>query len=123
MGLFFMEKVKLVAVGDGAVGKTCLLITYGENRFPSEYIPTVYDNNSHTVYLEGSDGDKKPYDVSFWDTAGEEEYDRLRPLSYPDTNTFLVCFSVKYFTIVLVFLVYLWEQKLTLEMILMCWKS
>ena len=65
-----MEKVKLVAVGDGAVGKTCLLITYGENRFPSEYIPTVYDNNSHTVYLEGSDGDKKPYDVSFWDTAG-----------------------------------------------------
>ena len=32
--------------------------------------------------------------VSQWDTAGQEDYDRLRPLSYPQTDVFLVCFSV-----------------------------
>ena len=35
-----------------------------------------------------------PYSFSLFDTAGQEDYDRLRPISYPDTNVFLVCFSV-----------------------------
>jgi GTPase SAR1 family protein len=36
-----IRPIKITAVGDGMVGKTCLLITYVSKRFPTEYVPTV----------------------------------------------------------------------------------
>jgi small GTP-binding protein len=82
------RSLKVVIVGDGAVGKTCLLTVYRTNDFPTEYIPTVYDNETREVYLDGI-----PYDLQIWDTAGQEELDTIRTLCYPGTDLFLVCFS------------------------------
>jgi Ras-related C3 botulinum toxin substrate 1 len=82
--------IRCVVVGDGAVGKTCLLFVYAKNDFPKDYIPTVFDNYNAKVVVNNN----KIITLALWDTAGQEDYDRLRPLSYPGAHVFLVCFSV-----------------------------
>jgi Ras-related C3 botulinum toxin substrate 1 len=81
--------LKMVTVGDGACGKTCALFSYVNGAFPSEYIPTVFDNYSVDIMV-GDD----PVTLGLWDTAGQEDYDRLRPLSYPLTDVFIISFAI-----------------------------
>ncbi|GFQ90625.1 ras-like GTP-binding protein RHO [Trichonephila clavata] len=80
---------KLVIVGDGACGKTCLLIVFSKDQFPEVYIPTVFEN-----YVADIEVDGRLVELALWDTAGQEDYDRLRPLSYPDTDVILMCFGI-----------------------------
>eukprot|EP01121_Diplochlamys_sp_Union-15-3_P012608 TRINITY_DN379_c0_g1_i1.p1 TRINITY_DN379_c0_g1~~TRINITY_DN379_c0_g1_i1.p1 ORF type:complete len:280 (-),score=64.05 TRINITY_DN379_c0_g1_i1:38-877(-) len=83
------QRVKLVVVGDGAVGKTSLLISYSKGTFPTDYVPTVFEN--YTAQTKADNGSMVL--LHLWDTAGQEDYDRLRPLSYPGADIVLLCFS------------------------------
>ncbi|XP_067302647.1 cell division cycle 42 like 2 isoform X3 [Pseudorasbora parva] len=78
-----MSTIKCVVVGDGGVGKTSLLVSF-TNEFPSE--TTMFENQAATVMIGG-----EPYTIRLFDAAGQ---DQLRPLNYPQTDVFLVCFSV-----------------------------
>merc|ERR1712227_365345 len=83
------SRKKLVVVGDGTCGKTCLLIVFSKDEFPEVYVPTVFEN-----YVADIEVDQRQVELALWDTAGQEDYDRLRPLSYPDTDVILMCFSI-----------------------------
>lgn len=86
-----MERYKLVVVGDGACGKTCLLTVLMTGMFPEAYVPTVFHTDVKEIELEE---DGKKVELTLWDTAGQESYDKLRPLSYEHTNVVLICFSI-----------------------------
>ncbi|KAL2068794.1 hypothetical protein VTL71DRAFT_15132 [Oculimacula yallundae] len=82
---------KIVVVGDGGCGKTCLLISYSQGYFPEKYVPTVFENY---ITYPTHQASGKTLELALWDTAGQEEYDRLRPLSYPETDLLFVCFAI-----------------------------
>ena len=86
--------LKCVVVGDGAIGKTCLLVSFTTNEFPEDYVPTVFDNFNTDITLKLPNIEETKYSLSLFDTAGQEDFDRLRPLSYPLTDVFLICFSI-----------------------------
>jgi hypothetical protein len=84
----YMQQVKCVVVGDAMVGKTSTLFSYTTNSFPNEYM-YYFDSGSFNVMWRDT-----PVSLALWDTAAQSDYDRLRPLSYPQTDVFLAMFSI-----------------------------
>lgn len=83
---------KVVLIGDGACGKTCLLEVFKNDKFPEVYVPTVVDNFIKVVEF---DKDKhRSASLALWDTAGQDDYDTIRPLSYRETDLVILCYSI-----------------------------
>jgi Ras-related C3 botulinum toxin substrate 1 len=82
--------LKCVVVGDGAVGKTSMLLCYTTNAFPTDHMPTIFDNYSKNVTID----DGRVVNLGLWDTAGQDEYADFRPLSYSAADCFVVAFSL-----------------------------
>ncbi len=66
------------------------MLTFCRGFFPTVYEPTVFENYVHDIFV-----DNIQMELSLWDTAGQEEFDRLRSLSYDDTQAIMLCFSVR----------------------------
>ncbi|KAJ6008191.1 hypothetical protein N7540_012167 [Penicillium herquei] len=104
-------KLKLVIVGDPCSGKTALVQRWVDNTWPDlnqpqKFYPTVCDDYQLDYTI---DGDK--FEIALFDTAGDEAYDRLRPLAYPDTNGIVLCFSIDSYDSVDNIL-YRWQEEL-----------
>ncbi|XP_037734469.1 rho-related GTP-binding protein RhoF isoform X2 [Chelonia mydas] len=83
------KELKIVIVGDGGCGKTSLLMVYAKGAFPEKYAPSVFEKYTTSITV----GNKEVI-LNLYDTAGQEDYDRLRPLSYQNTNMVLICYDV-----------------------------
>ncbi|KAJ7336227.1 P-loop containing nucleoside triphosphate hydrolase protein [Mycena albidolilacea] len=84
-----MNTIKCVLVGDSGVGKTCLLISYTSENFPTQYLPAIFEGRAPTVMV-----DEEPCTLGVFDTTVRRaHYDTLRLLAHPQSDVFLVCFS------------------------------
>jgi len=84
-----MNSVKLMVIGDHAVGKTSMCISFASGNFPDGYVPTVFESYAESVQVG-----TETLEFGIFDSSGREEYDRMRPLAYPQTDVFVICFSV-----------------------------
>ncbi|XP_048736304.1 cdc42 homolog [Ostrea edulis] len=87
----FWDKLSLkcVLVGDTNVGKSSLAARISSRTFKTDYSPTLFDNYSATVSVHGI-----PYHLNLFDTAGKEDFSKVRVMSYINSDVFLVCFSI-----------------------------
>ncbi|KAL4783427.1 hypothetical protein BJX76DRAFT_357983 [Aspergillus varians] len=81
--------VKCVLIGDHAVGKTSLLLTYTSKVFPSPRAPVLLDPFKVHITAAG-----KQHTLHLWDTTYEQGYTRMCPTWYAQTDVFLLCFSI-----------------------------
>jgi len=80
--------IKLTIVGDEGVGKTTLGYHYLHGKSTDSMVRALENANTN-VRIDGH-----VVDLLLCDTIGSDDYLRLRPLSYPNTGVFLLCFSV-----------------------------
>ena len=70
-------------------GKTSLLWVYTKGVFPTTYLPACFES-----YVADVELDDCKVELALWDTISHEEWERLRPLSYPDSHIILICYSI-----------------------------
>ena len=82
---------KFLLIGDSKIGKTCLILSaLGEHEScPTTHVPTVYDIYQAVFVVKD-----KPRSILIHNSAGQEEYDRLRQISHLDADAILLCFSI-----------------------------
>lgn len=81
--------IRITVVGDGNTGKTCMLYAYKDKKYNDHHSSTVFDSYSMSIDVDG-----KPRRMILTDTAGQEEYDRIRILAYKECDVFVLCYSV-----------------------------
>ena len=84
-----MKAIKVIFLGDGAVGKTSLIVRLVEHVFPHEWLPSQPNVDQKTVAVGG-----REVKAELWEINPSEGYDTLRPLNYPNTDVVLICFGV-----------------------------
>ena len=83
------NRKKLVIIGNGGSGKTSLLTVFTKGTFPQNYVPTVFENDVKDMKLGNEN-----IELAMWDTAGQENYAKLRPLSYRNADVILIAFGI-----------------------------
>lgn len=85
------EEAKIVMNGPAGGGKTSFLARAVTGEFQVNYVPTMVDAFTWT---ERSDKYQQDVHLGIYDTFGRSDYDRLRPLIYPQTDLMVFCFDV-----------------------------
>ncbi|XP_072313535.1 rho-related GTP-binding protein RhoU-like [Eucyclogobius newberryi] len=83
------DEVRCMLLGDGAVGKTSMIISYIFNGYNSDYRQTAFDVFTGLVHVNGT-----PTRIKLIDTAGQDEFGHLRSLCYAHVDVFILCFSL-----------------------------
>ena len=82
---------KITVIGDGAVGKTSLITKFTQSRFQTEYIRTI--GAQFFKYDKEIDGNY--FKLLFWDIAGQDEFDFLRPSFYKESKAAIIVYSLE----------------------------
>ena len=82
--------LKLIVIGDSSVGKTCILLRFSDDQFPTSHMPTIgIDFRIKTINI-----DKKTVKLQVWDTAGQERFRTITQTYYNGAMGILLVYDV-----------------------------
>jgi len=85
--------IKTVIVGDGQIGKTCLIDRLIDNPFDDTHEATTWQDHEMNLTAEREDGTERIIRMDLVDTAGQEGFEGIRGCCYPGTNLFLIAYK------------------------------
>lgn len=80
---------KVTMIGSGQAGKTSILLRLIDDTFNKDCEPTIFENKMITIVVE-----QIPISLHIWDTAGQEDFNSIIPLTYESTEIAIICYSV-----------------------------